>query len=613
MAVEEFSQESPELFHSEPSVEMRGVARRIWDKFGAAKQHKKLHDKDWPRWYLLYAGRHWDGRQADWQATPTINMTFSVIETIVPILTDSRPQIYVLPRKFEHERASMMLQDLMEYLWEANNMDILLPKTCRNTLIFGNGFLKVLYNPSLREGQGDIQIVPVDPANIFISPWARTLEEADYVIHAENLPKSLVERIYGVKIGKQSGPDEPGLTIKRHVTSQQSPGMGGGMDYVRATDGSNTYQMYQSGGSDDSSEDDQLVTVIEYWERDGASPVTQTVVVNDEVIVPPHKPFSHSRIPLVHFMDHPSTWSVWAMGEVQQVEKLQIEINRRRGHLLDILKYSANPMLIVDPAAGDFENIISRPGLVLPVEGGPAGAGWLQPPQIPSALLELNMVDKQDFDNILGNVDVLRGQRPAGIEAGVAIDALHEAANVRMRLKARNIENAIKNLGELLCLFVQDFYTTEMIVRVVGDRAMDSGVPLSNDHFLKLNEVVGVNPESGENVVNPETVIPPVIDAQFDVRVGAGSTLPVSRSSQFQKAITLYQMQLVDDMEVLKSSGLPHWDEVLQRSRQYWAQKQAEMMAMQAGQAGAPAEEPGMSDDDLMMKLGEVGGPPPEA
>ena len=587
---------------------LNDIVERTWACFNEARNYDKQYKKDWDRWYRLYEGKHWSGSAREWQSQPVINLTFSVIETITSILTDSRPQVQVVPRAPENDRVALVLGHIVEWLWESNDLDIKLPKSVKNSLIFGNAFLKVTWDPTARGGLGDIKIFEVDPVNIFISPYARTLEEADYVIHAENLPKRLVMRMYPQLNPDTKGVEEPSLTPKRDITNQGDSNRGQGI-HIELTDGSGFARVGNAGGEDGAGD---RVTVLEKWERrpDG---IWQTVVVNREVVLERPSPFQHDRFPFVHFQDHPRTWSLWASGEVQHIEKLQIEINRRRGHIMDILRYTANPILVVDPGLiSDFDQLEARPNLVIPAEGGLAAVGWLQPPSIPNALFEVNVLDKGDFDAVLGQVDVLKGMKPPGVEAGVAIELLQDAASSRMRMKVRFMENGLRRLGELLVALVQQFYTTERVFRIVGSDMMGLEKPVTVDGFLTINQPTGGSMDQmGQPMVQMQNQIPTLAEAEFDVRIGAGSTLPVSKSMEFQKAIGMYQMQLADDSFVWKKSGTAQWQEEMMRGRIYWMQKQAQMMEMQ--QAAQPAQEqPMASESDLDAALAEGTTPSPD-
>lgn len=596
---------SPEMDQADLSAKVENV----WACFQEARNHDKQYKKDWDRWYRLYEGRHWSVATRDWQSTPVINLCFSAVETICPILTDSRPQCQVVPRTPESERIALVLGHIVDWLWEANDCDIKLPSTVKNMLIFGSGFWKIVWDPSARGGLGDVRIFEVDPVNVFISPYARRLEEAEYVIHAENIPRRMVARMYPQLSPESKGVDEPSLTPDRSITNQDSMGSKTGGEFMQLTDGSGFARV----GRDSSGYDEggDRVTVLEKWERREDGSIWQVVVVNHELVLERPSPFQHGRFPFVHFRDNDRSWSVWPSGELQHVERLQIEINRRRGHIMDILRYTANPMLVVDPSLiGDFDQLEARPNLVIPAEGGLASVGWLQPPSIPNALFQVNALDKEDFDAVLGKTDILSGRKPPDIEAGVALDIMQEAASVRMRLKVRNIENALRRAGELQVALVQQFYTTERVFKIVGSELMGLEKPLTQDGFMAINQPdpnSPVDPETGmPTIINNE--IPTLAEAEFDVRIGAGSTLPVSKSMEFQKAIGMYQMQLADDAFVWKKSGTSQWQEELLKGRMYWAQKMAQQAEMQAA-AAVPAEEELPSEGELDVALESEGAP----
>ena len=186
----------------------------------------------------------------------------------------------------------------------------------------------------------------------------------------------------------------------------------------------------------------------------------------------------------------------------------------------------------------------------------------------------MNDRDKADFDTILGNVDVLQGRKPAGVEAAAAIEALTEAANTRMRLKVRFMEAALRQLGRLVVSMIQQFYDTKRIIRLAG---RDAETLLDKElDYLNVNAPTGMD-QQGELLL--ENMIPK--DSEFDVRIGAGSTLPVSRQSRFQQALQLFQVRAIDQMELLKHSGWPRFEEVIARMQQ---EQEAQMGAAMTAQ-----------------------------
>ena len=158
------------------------------------------------------------------------------------------------------------------------------------------------------------------------------------------------------------------------------------------------------------------------------------------------------------------------------------------------------------------------------------------------------------------------------MEAAAAIEALTEAANTRMRLKVRYLEASLRQTGRLVVSLIQQFYNTQRVIRIAGkdgEELLDAVLD-----FVSVNQPGG---QGGEEV-SLENIIPK--DSEFDIRIGAGSTLPVSRQSRFQQALQLYQVGAIDQVELLKHSGWPRFEEVIARM-------------MQAQQGGAPPVGPG--------------------
>ena len=556
----------------------RELSVELWKKIRKSKKAKGTFSKEWDRFYSLYAGKHWDKARPEWMSEPVINLTFSTIETILPILTDNRPQISVVPFESEDIDIARVLSEIVQYLWEHNDMDIKLPQVIKNVLIFGNGFVKVDWDPSARNGLGEIRMTGIDPENILVDPSGVDEDTIGWMAHIQNVPKEVVQSnpawADSIETISNAGFD-PSFTIERKVSSQ------GGSTGLKGTQYSDTQNKQtfdftgSPGGQDDT---DDLVTLVEMWERDLSSgKISKTVMANDVVLESGPSPFNHDFFPTVHFLDYPVGWNYWASGEVQHVEKLQLEINKRRGMMIDILKFTSMPMLVVDPTSGvDYENIVTRPGLVIPAIGGAASVNWLHPPRVPGELFAMNDRDKMDFDTILGNVDVLQGRRPAGVEAAAAIEALTEAANTRMRLKVRYMEGSLRQLGRLVVSMIQQFYNTQRVIRLAG---RDAETLLDKElDFMDINSPTGMGPEGQLLMRN---IIP--ADSEFDIRIGAGSTLPVSRQSRFQQALQLFQVGAIDQIELLKHSGWPRFEEVIGRMEQQRGEQLGAAMAADGG------------------------------
>lgn len=598
--------------------EEKELVIQSWRRYEHLREYKytQVRPSDWRRYAMIYGDQHWDATTyEDWQSTPTINLTFAAIHAILPIITDNRPQIAVVPREPNDSQIADVIGKVIEWLWEYCNLDLLLPKTMLNALIFGNGFWKVLWDPCARQGLGDIAVKNVDPTNMFFNPEATSVDDATEINHVEQMPLSWIKAIAPEKAEMvKAGVQDANILINRPQLPQR--GNNKGEIEIRNTTGSTAYKVPSSAASNADAPQKDTATVLERWLFDKEQYRWRKIVIANKVLLSDEMT-DFDTPPFVHFVDYPVPWTIWASGEVQHVENLQYEINRRRGMILDILRHCAMPMLVVDPASGvDHETIKAKPNLVIPAEGGPSAVGVLAPQMDLGGLFTVNDRDKQDFNDILGSVDIMLGKAPTGVEAGVALEQLSESANTRLRLKVRLMEGSLRRAGHVILKMIQKYYTTQRVFRIVGNEFNSAGQP-QPAQFFSINQPVGMraqmDPATGQPMMGEDqqpiqepmydetsNAIPP--DAEFDVRIGAGSTLPVSKSARFQQAITLFDRGAIDQQELLKSAAWPKWEEVLARMQM---QQQQMMMAQQGMDPEAVPPLPGSAEE-------LIGEPPPE-
>jgi hypothetical protein len=558
----------------------------VWKEFEDQKayKHSQVNPADWKRYAMLYMAQHWSGMQKEWQSTPTISLITAAVNSLLAVITDNRPQIAVIPRQPEHEIIATVIQAIVEWLWEENDCDVKLPGTMLNTLIFGNGFWKILWDPSKGKGTGDISIVNVDPLCMFFNPEATSIDDADIIVHVEQMSLRRVAMLWPDKADQVLEKiKDPSITVDRPQVGQRPGGVRSSYN-IPTTSNSDVWEYRTPFQTKDSPHKKNTVTVMERWALDKKSLRWKKSVVTPDLVLEPEEETDFSMAPFVHFADYKLPWSIWASGEVGLVENLQYEINKRRGMILDILRYCASPLIVYDPGAGnDLENLEVEPGKAIPAEGGPQSVAWMLPQMDLGGLFQVQDRDKQDMNSILGNVEVMQGVHPPGVDAGVALEQLADAAAARMRPKIRLMEASLRRTGKIMIHYIQKHYTAMRVFRIVGQDA---------NQFFAVNKPSGAEPYMGEDGqmagMQPtfdaqSNVIPE--DAEFDVRIGAGSTLPVSKAAKFQQAITLFDRGALPMRELLRASGWDKWQQIAQEMEQ--AQQQ-QAQAQQGAQPGQP-------------------------
>ena len=579
----------------ELSDEEMEIQKMVFEKYQQAKKFRKSYDKDWERWYKLYAGQHWDVSRPDWKSTPVVNFIFSTIETIVPIMTDSSPQLMVAPAHPDSSETAEVFGECVKKVWVKNSMDLKLPTIVRNSLKYGTGFAKVWWKEPDEPGElGDVSISIVDPRHFFPSPGAIEIEDAAYVVFAANMPINTVEDMYPEAKGKLiGGVWEEDLTIGKTITSQTggySSSVVGPVQSSLGGDGSGSADSvsWPKTNQDGSPKADraQLVTMIELWHRkDGRAWLT--VAANGVVLKHGASPFRHNKFPFVKFVDYSTASSFWGMGEVQQLERLQDFINKRRGQTQDILRICGNPPLVADANSGiNPKAMTTRPGTIIYKNPG-TQVNWLTPPQLPSALFEVQALDKQDFDSVSGIYDATQGRRPTGLEAASAITALQEAAQTRLRLKVRNLEGSLRQLGQLIVDLIQEFYTEERVIRIVNGN-------MNKPDFVIINQEV-VDKMGNAVRINDVSV------GKYDIEIGVGSTLPVNKAALYKEMVEMYQLQIVDRQAVLENSSLTPSQQarILMRIQSQEAAQMQPQQGAPPGPTSSGGEDPAAMSEEL--------------
>jgi hypothetical protein len=123
----------------------------------------------------------------------------------------------------------------------------------------------------------------------------------------------------------------------------------------------------------------------------------------------------------------------WSLGDLDNVIPVQRQILMRDYLLMRGLELQGNPPLLTDTNSGlaaDKDTI--EGGEVLRLARG-STAQWLEARGPSEHQFEMRMMNSRDIDTIGGVHDVSQGQRPAGIEAASAIRSLQSAAAIRFR------------------------------------------------------------------------------------------------------------------------------------------------------------------------------------
>jgi hypothetical protein len=273
------------------------------------------------------------------------------------------------------------------------------------------------------------------------------------------------------------------------------------------------------------------------------------------------------------------------MGDVCQIESLQLELNETRTQMLNHRKRFQRKWLYEKDAfdrdgVAALESDIDNTMIPVMSDGNPAGVIAPLPAVItPTDFYDQSGMITNDIDRVSGVSDYQRGSAQTAVKRTATEAAMiQDAANARAQDRLAKIESTLARLGERIIGLMQQFMTGEQVARIVT-------MP-------------------GKAWVNYDA---DYIQGEFDFDVAAGSTEPMNETFRRQSALQLVDASM-PFLEMGVANPMTLYMHILQKG---FGIKDAQPFLMSQG---APPEEPGMEQQGAPPPGQEQGPPmpPPE-
>ena len=586
--------------NTEEENEILDEAQQRFEVARSAKvdqEGEPLHTK-WRRLDKIYRGQQHKHVDTDIKSNVTMPYTFSLVESIVPRMTDTAPEVLVMARRnAENNKLAENLTQIHKYLWYVNKMQSKMSSAIRTCMKIGTVIYKGYWDPDYLDGVGEVRYSVVHPMNFFPDPRAYDIDQMDYCF--TSVPKSLEYLIRRFP--------EKGDILSSDVDWAHTEEMEGSLDTQ-----------------------EEIASLKEYWFRDEDGNLCVMYYVGDVVLSlmggkydGSNEPFyRHNKFPFVKQVDYEADKEFWGIGEVEIVACLQELVNDFEAQIVDNTRLMANAQWIVNKQASGLTEedawvFTNEPGSVVWTQGG--GVEKLLGSPMPAHVAQHQEQLIFAMEHVLGIHDVVQGRKPSGVRAASAIIALQEAANVRVRQKARNLEHTLVSLAEMANSLVLEFYEEPRTIRIGGPKpvttldvreALDEeilergaemglvpegttpdmmplemplGAPAESMPEVPFEPTPGMEPDTiegiGADIMTPTPPPPPqpemgVITMDdvrqevkfpiFDVEVKVGPSVPYSQALLWEQAKELAAMQIIKGKHLLKMIGFPGWEEIVE-------------------------------------------------
>jgi hypothetical protein len=494
------------------------------------------------------------------------NMIYAIADTAVSALLGPNPKVAANPRNRESQAALPLVNGLMEYVFDANNMRRRAATALIDAVLCKRGVFKVGWNAA--EDRPMVRVL--EPGAVFFDQTVRDPDDIRYWLEAAVIPWTEFQR--RVKSGAYRSDKLSDVTPDRYPK------------WI-----SDTYKTNDVGPLRDAFE---WVTVWEYYDRE-SNKVTHYIRQADAVVFEADIDY----IPYSMFSLNQSAVDCLGLSEVQLVLNQQETINDLLTHMKQIV-YLMIPRILYN------SELISEEDLNKAVESASGSFVGISPtnaegirslgtlfyempmPQVPVGVE--NFIGRQEADAafISALAEAARGQ-VAGARTATEMAIIDAQMRTRLATREGHINTALEDVAEK-CFYLSKKYMKEAkLVRVSGHEGW-SEVTLSEIRDVDVNfSMVSYNPIRQNPSVLAETLLKlfPLLAQDPNVN----------------------KRMLME--ELITGVGLP--SKLLIPAEEVEAQQQA-MMQQLAAQQGAPPSD-GLSGAALPPEIAALmGGAPQE-
>lgn len=511
----------------------------LWNmKFKNAMIQKAPYTKRWTKYMDAYNGEYFKNENLpDYKSNLVSNYIFSIVETVRPIMLDNNPKFQSMPRQPEGLPFSNDLQEALMYEWDREGMNKKLYKELINMLVFGTS---VFFLPWDSDDK-NVKAIPVNPFNIFPDPLATSVEDAEYMIYASYKNAEKLKRAFPDKAERLNG---------------------GHINYSELVQDNDRNAMINN-----------QILVLEVWTRDyqteenikGNEKIIKRKYPNGRVITlcpeigiilsDKPNPYEDGKLPFELLKDYDVPNKFWGEGEVTQLLSPQKYMNELNNSILDNAKATANMPWIIDKNAGiGYGKITARPGLVIRKNPG-SEVRREQAPQMPMYVVNAVETYKNDIEQISGIYNTLKGENSSGVYTAQGILALQEAGQVRIRLKVKLLEESLGCIAQMWFSRMRQYW--------------------KEDRWLNVTRADGS--------YDLKKFVTKALQYDYDIKISAGSTMPVNRGAMLDLMIRLAQTPMPDGQNLVDREAVVEYlpEEVKSALLRRMSDKKQDIMQLQ--------------------------------
>ena len=298
------------------------------------------------------------------------------------------------------------------------------------------------------------------------------------------------------------------------------------------------------------------------------------------------------------------TGTPYPMSAVAPMIGKQQEINKAHQIMLHNANLASNLRWMYEEGSvpeEEWERYSSAPGALLKYRQGFAAPTPVLPAPINNAFFTVVQQGKSDAEYIAGIPSAMMGFTQEQPETYRGLLANDEFGTRRLKSwMGTVVEPALEYLGKCFQMMAQNHYSIEKVFRIVQPEA---GQQPDQDKEVRIN--IPIYNDFGEAV----SVYKDYASARFDVRLIAGSTMPVNRWALLEEYFRWFQAGLIDDIAMIGETDIRNKKAIVERKSMYsQMQQQLEQLteAMKDREGTIETLERQLVQAGIKMKVGDA-------
>jgi len=274
--------------------------------------------------------------------------------------------------------------------------------------------------------------------------------------------------------------------------------------------------------------------IWEYYDIQNRTMCVFTENGDQFLIKPMRMPYAFGH-PFVMLRNYDVPDSFYPIGDLEQIEPLQRELNETRSQMMNHRKRFARKWLYKESAFDQFGRTAlesDADNVMVPVVGDEPLGGVIAPmPAVisPPEFYNQSEMISSDIDRITGLPEFMTGGLPEIRRTATEVSAIQDAANARTADKLAIVEMSISEVARRMLMLAQQYMTGEQVARLMGKDGEPIWVTYDREY----------------------------LEGDFDFEVVGGSTQPNNEAVRRQMAL-----QMVDAMAPFASAGIVNMQEL---------------------------------------------------